>query len=367
MSDCGVRFMNNNLITTTNSTVSSENSTYPFENALDTDRNKLFRFQGNFTIDSSNNKLYFDDGSAQTVTITAGSYTASSLASAIQSGMNAVSSNFTVSYAGNKFTIARTSTFQLTVSTQTNAIWDDIGFAGTDKTGAQTYTADEVRIHTEETVLIDLGVITEVQAILAVDVLNEIFTISSSSTVTIEANNVNVWTSPPLQESVTRTERGLFKHFSNDTNTYYRYWRLVIRDRLNDLGGDSIGFGYLYIGGADQLASTNIQRGFSRTRVDPSIITQSERGQKFSDLRTKYERFTNISVTNMDETDKDVIDENFEDFGLTDPFFISIDPMLVISSTEDEYTRLVRFSQNPAVTQLFLSYYQLGLAFEEVI
>lgn len=371
MSDCGIRFMNNNLATATNSTFTSESSTYPSANAFNTDRNNLFRFDGYFIVTvSSNDKLYINDGSLKSITLDAGEYTGATLATEIQTQLNASSSGYTVTHdaGGNsKFKIVKASgTSQLLVSNQTNAVWDDIGFTGsTDRTGALTYTAEETRIHMYETILVDLGVSTQVQAVLAVDQLDEIFTISADATVTIEANNVDLWTAAPLSESVTRTDRGLFKHFSNDTDTYYRYWRLKIIDRRNMFGG--IGFGYLYIGGSDQLGSTNLARGFSRSRVDPSIITTSESGQKFADTRIKFEKFTGMSITNLIAADKDRIEVNFEDFGTTEPFFISLDPLLQISTVEDEYTRLVRFAGPPNIQQLFLNYYTMSLAFDEVI
>ncbi len=62
-----------------------------------------------FVISSSNNKIIFNDGSDKTATITAGTYTGSELASAIQTALNTAygSSVFTVSYdsAAYKFSI----------------------------------------------------------------------------------------------------------------------------------------------------------------------------------------------------------------------------------------------------------------------
>ena len=60
-----------------------------------------------FVISSSNNTIIFNDGTNKTATITAGTYTGSELATAIQTALNTAGSGFTVSHdsAATKFSI----------------------------------------------------------------------------------------------------------------------------------------------------------------------------------------------------------------------------------------------------------------------
>ena len=98
-----------------------------------------------YTIDSRNNKLYFDDGSAKTATISSGQFSGTTLASTLQSSMNAVSSGFTVSYSTttNKMTISHASNFELTTTSTNNAVWEYIGFdTDADNTASNSYTSD---------------------------------------------------------------------------------------------------------------------------------------------------------------------------------------------------------------------------------
>ncbi len=100
-------------------------------------------------ITESNRRLDFSDGSTRVAEITLGVYTPRTLAVAVETAMNAVSSGITVSYsdATHKFTIAKGSgTLQLLINTGANketAVWTLLGFArGANKTGSLSYTAD---------------------------------------------------------------------------------------------------------------------------------------------------------------------------------------------------------------------------------
>ena len=102
-----------------------------------------------YTINNTNNNIYFQDGVSGilTATITEGNYTANSLASAIGTALTASSSvpltyTVTVSSVTNKFTIAATGSFSLFPATQTaNAIWRTIGFNGPNQISNTTFTA----------------------------------------------------------------------------------------------------------------------------------------------------------------------------------------------------------------------------------
>jgi hypothetical protein len=79
-----------------------------------------------------------------TVTITPGQYDVDDLRSALETALIVLDATFTVAYSNltKKFTIARTGNFDLTLSTSTiNTL---IGFGKVDKTGAATYTSDNV-------------------------------------------------------------------------------------------------------------------------------------------------------------------------------------------------------------------------------
>lgn len=129
-----IRFMRNNLISlSVNSfTFSSETTGFEAANVLNTNRSETWKPSGNFTIDSTNNIIYINDGSNKDIAITEGNYaTPDLMATEIQTKLNASSSNWTVSYDTGggtfKFTISNTSSVTLRLSSTTNAVWDTIG------------------------------------------------------------------------------------------------------------------------------------------------------------------------------------------------------------------------------------------------
>tara|TARA_Y100001973_G_scaffold94519_1_gene146635 strand:+ start:329 stop:1087 length:759 start_codon:yes stop_codon:yes gene_type:complete len=95
-------------------------------------------------IDTTNNKIPFNDGTDQVATLNVGDYTLTEFVTEISRALNAASSlTFTVSVdrSTRLITIAAGSTFELqtTSGTAVNA-FSLMGFSGADKTGADTYT-----------------------------------------------------------------------------------------------------------------------------------------------------------------------------------------------------------------------------------
>jgi hypothetical protein len=102
-----------------------------------------------YNVNSSNNKFDFNDGVARTVTITPSNYTATTLASALQTGLNASGTGltFTVTYstATYKFTVAATGGFSMPFATGTNhttSICLVLGFTATDHGSAASQVSD---------------------------------------------------------------------------------------------------------------------------------------------------------------------------------------------------------------------------------
>lgn len=107
---------------------------------------------GYWEIDATKNKLYFNDGSDRTATITVDDYDADTVAAEIATQMTSVGGQtYTCVYSNTsrKFQISASGNFTLQCSTyQTNAIWADIGFStASDKSGTNAYQGDYVRIH----------------------------------------------------------------------------------------------------------------------------------------------------------------------------------------------------------------------------
>lgn len=363
------RFMSNNFLPSS-FTYSSQKTGFAAENVYNTSRSKLWKTGGNFEITSSNNSIYINDGSNKTVTLTSGSYTYSSLATHVQTQLNASSSSWTCTYSTttNKFTLARSSgTRILRFSQTTNAAWDTLGYTQTaDTTGSPTsFIADESRIHTSEWLKCDMGVAQEATFIALIGAIDSLFTLSAAATVKVQASNLDSWTSPPVDVTVPVSGASAMKMLDDDIGTGYRYWRIVIIDRLNPLGPEGIEIGYAYLGDHKTITLSNIATGFTKTLVDPSVALQSESGALFFETRPRYLSISGAQIQLLNGTEFDEIEQLFYDLGVSNPFFVSIDPGTEVSRNLSDLTRFVVMASPPQLQHIIRDYYTIQFEMRE--
>lgn len=368
MGTARIRFMNNQYMSR-NFTYSSQQSSFPASNVYNTSRSRVWKPAGNFEITTANNKLYISDGSNKTITLTAGSYTPASLASHIQTQLNASSSNWTCSYdlvSTFKFTIARSSgTNVLRKSQTTDAVWDTIGFTGNTDISSDPFVADEQRNHTSEWVKCDLGIPQQATFVGIISGIDEVFTLSETATVKIQANNIDYWNSPPVDITIPVDDSGCLRFIDTENTASYRFWRVQIVDRLNYLGPEGIKIAYIYVGDHVSMTTSNIATGFRKELVDPSNVLQSENGALFFETRPRYLSFSNAQVQLLSGSEQRELEQLFYDLGKREPFFVSIDPDLEVSATLGELTRFVVMTNNPTFDHVIRNYYNINFDMRE--
>lgn len=370
--NCRVRFSENNFaeLTSNTATYSSALAAYPGSNVINKFRSLIWKPSGYFKITAgSNDILYINDGSDKDVTITAGEYTTPALlATQIQTDLNAASSNWTVSYSTStyKFTLANTATIVLRLSEDTTPIWDTIGFTTSANRSGTSLLADQQRNHTEEFAIFDLGYNYEPTFFACISPLSEVFSTSRTGTISIQANNINSWDSPPFDVTLSRTDDGVFKFFDDQTSTGYRYWKFKIVDKLNTGGPEGLSFGHLYIGDYITLDDRNIGNGIQFDLIDPSERLTSENGAIYFNTRTKYYRISSASIKYLNETDRVTIKNMFNKLGMTTPFYISVDPREGISS-DQEMTKYVIFDDQPTFNHIISSIFNFSFSVREVV
>lgn len=367
-----IRFMQNNFAKLTNAQIeySSELPSFPFTNSTNPFRSRVWKTSGFFEIVlDSNDKLYINDGSDKTITLT-GSFTTPALfASYLQTQLNAASSGWTVSYSSTTFSfqISRTSSATLRLSQTTNAVWDTIGFTTTTDLVGTSFDADQQRNHTEERVTFDLGYNATINFFAMIGPLDELFSISADATITLMASNLNLWDNPPLSVNISVTSKGAMRFLDDLGDTGYRFWRVRVVDRLAIAGPTAMSIGVLYLGDYLTLSNRNISVGFGTDTIDPSTITESESGALHFDTRTKYTKFSSASIGLLDRDDKDNLKQMFDVLGKTTPFFVSIDPTLCISNGLDEFTKYVIFGSEPSFNHVIRDIFSMTLEFREVV
>lgn len=373
--NCRIRFMDNNLAELTSGSInySSELAAFPGSNTINKFRSKVWKPSGYFLITAnSNDKIYINDGSNKTVTISAGEYTPADLATEIQTQLNSSSSGWTFDYdntAGEyKFRFAHGSAHTLRFSQTTEAAWSDLGFVlSSDETISTERKADEQRNHMYEYITYDLGYNAKIEFFAVISPLDEEFSISEHATIKIQANNLNDFSSPPLDVTLSRTGSGIFYFFDEIADSGFRFWKFYFEDKYNTNGPEGFSLSYVYLGDYTTLTTTNLQSGFIKTIQDPSLSTESEGGAIYFDRKTKFVRISNGQIALLDTAGRDALEQLFFDFGTTTPFFISLDPRNSVSSTLPDFTKYVVFENSPVFTHVKAQYFNMNLSFREVL
>jgi hypothetical protein len=369
-----IRFMANNLagLNVNARQFSSEQAGFEGVNAFNSFRSSIWRMSGHFLIDSTNDQIYINDGSDLAVSIPQASYTTPTLlAAAIETALNAVSSNWSVSYdlAGGtyKFTISNTGSVTFRLSQTTNSIADAIGYTTTTDLTGLSFVADQQRNHTNEFVTIDFGFQGSVEFIAIISDVDQSFGLSSSAIVTLEGNNIDNFTNPPFSKTLTVNDQGIFEFNDTDPIATFRFWRLNIVDKFNSILGPNLEVGNIYLGGYQTLTGRNITSGFTDTLIDPSKRSQSEGGVLYFDKKTKYKSFSSIPIRLLEDADKQVIKDVFQTVGKTEPFYLSLDPLGQISSDITEFTIFCVFESEPVFTSVGSCFFNTTLNVREVV
>lgn len=357
----GVRILHDNFLDeslVSHQTESSEQAAFPVSNAFNFQRrSKVWRSNGYWEITSSNNVIVFREsvGVNLTATVTAGEYTSSTtLYAAIKTALEAVGdSTYTVSTDATTLKVKIASNgsggggiFQIMWTNASTTMDATLGFSTTeDDTGALTYTADELKIHTSEWIKWDFGISTLPKAFCLIGARNSPIKISPSAVIKIQGNETDSWSSP--SESITLTYRDDVIYSIDEDGLWdeaLRYARLSIVDQDNPQGYVQIGS--LFLGDFFEPTRGGVQFPFSGQYIDSSITSFSEGGQTFSDIRQKTELFS-INWYGLNTTDRELIDSLWDDLGTSNSFFMQFDPDVQFSSSANKMIRYVKFQSPP--------------------
>ena len=331
---------------------SSENSTFPATNITGDRRVKVWRSNGYYNVTSSNNEILFNEGGSDvTATITAAEYTSgSSFLSAVESAMEAASPNtrnYTVSYDATtgKIRIAVTSgTFEVKWGSSSAA--DMLGFDPTDDSGASAYIADALRLHTNEFVLVDLGIASIPYAFIAINQRNESIPLSPNATLTIEGNSTNTFSTTQFSQTLTYDNSAIaYSNLSGFAAVGYRYWRFNVVDRDN--GNGYVSISKLFLGDVFNPSRGAMQFGARFSHIDDSITSFAIGGQSFSEIRSQSESF-GIRYFGLTNAEKEQLETVFREKGTHTKFFMVIDNTAEAMTTDNEYyIRYVKFASPP--------------------
>lgn len=371
------RFFDSNFIDIdilANADVSSEQAAFPVENAYNSSRrSKVWRSNGYYEVDATNNVIIFRETTLVnlTATIAEGNYSRTAFMAAVKAALEAAgASTYTVTFTSMfKFNIASNlagggGIFQLITSSGSFTAEDLLGYDTTDYTGASSYMADSIRIHTSEFIVWDLGIASNPTAFMLIDARNEPIQISPTATITLQGNQTNNFTGTPAFSTTLTYDDRILHYFDDEglADEALRYWRIKIVDRTNPNG--YIQVGAFYLGSHYAPTRGAPQFPFRDTQIDRSNTLYSEGGQTFSEIRPKTASFT-TEWFGLTVAEKEEIEFIFEQFGKSIPFFISMDTEVVLGSVQQYYIRYVKFADAPTFEDLRANIWNMDLSFEE--
>jgi hypothetical protein len=355
-------FTTNLLDEAVSKTASSEAVGYPAENVYNIDRRRLnWRSAGYWLVVGGSNVITFQEtiGVNKTATIAAGAYATDALfLAAIVTAMMGAAGRVGTYTATRDVTTGNIKITQSVAGgaavfrlmwTVTPAFGTILGYdTSADMTGALFYIADELRIHTEEHFIFDLGFPAQPHGFLAVSDRNRPINIQPTATVLLMGNPTNNFAAP-AETFVITVRDFLLGYISKDGISLlqangYRYWKLQIIDNDNPDG-------YLELGAMGLLVQASISRGcptfpYESNPIDYSSKEFSESGQKWVGKRPKTE-VHNLSWDGLTNADFQVLKDFWEEMGTSSAFFVSLDPDSAFSSDGVTWCRLVSFDNGP--------------------
>jgi hypothetical protein len=352
--NCNALFCDNNYFDNGSITASSALSDYPATNLFSTIRSRLWKPSGIFEISASNNKVYIN---GTTYTIPVLTYTVSTLITAFNLATGKTLSRNSLG----RFVITLGASGTLNLATTTNAIWDALGYLGSSNLTGTVFTADERRYSTGEWLKIDMGIAQRADFAALIMPANEKFS-APNAVIKLQGDNLDIWNSPAVNLTMAISADGSFIA-PPDTTQLCRFWRILITDRTNN----ALSFAVAHIGSAKVLSNTNIATGFSRNREDQSIQMYSEAGQLYVDRRPKVTRLSSVQIQMLKESELIEIEQLFYDLGNNVPFFLCLDPKLVVSTSLSQMTHYVAVTGGFSLSHVIASYYNFSVELREYL
>lgn len=353
------------LITTSMITNSGAASGFEDDYLVNDNRGNFYQSAGNFTIGSTNNKIYINDGSDKTITLTSANYTATSLATHIQTQLNASSSTWTATYTLGKFILTRGSSAVLRLSVTTNSAASTIGFTTLVNLTNTTFTADAYRIHTSEYILVDFGAATEPDLFFIVAPKNYTW-LSSTAVIKLQANASDSWGSPSLDVTLEFDSHKSVYMIDQNATRSYRYWRVLITD-IDNYTMEFFRASYLFIGDYISLSSRNISSGFTKSFIDQSTQFTTDTGVKNSTDRPIQEKYTGLMIPYLTTSNRATLQEYFISKKKITPFLAILDGDVDTTIDVNDMSVWGRLVDIPSILHIKGSYYSMKFDIEEAL
>lgn len=352
-------------------TASSSDLEFPVTNIRNPLRTKVWRSTGNFVIDATNNAIDFDEGGGElNATIASATYTPSGLESAIKTALEAAGAEtYTITYSTStgKWTIATGGgTLSLLWDTGINSatsVGTTIGFdVSANDTGSTSYISDDIALHTEEFIKLDLGSAQDVDSFgMVFDPVDGI-KFSGSAVLNLQANATDDFSAPTVDVTLTiDTVFSTITHFFA-TSQSFRFWRLKIVDTQNT--NLNVEVSKMILSEATQLAQVP-QIGFVDALRDQSNTFTNKFGHEYHDEYPERRMFT-FSYSALTEADTLTLQNIYRTVGRTTPISIAFDSQAT-TFDKDRFFIYGKWMNEFQSTNVFFTFFDVGIEILEAM
>jgi hypothetical protein len=352
---------------------SSEQTLFPAENVLANKRAyKTWRSNGYFKVTSSNNQIVFKEGilaSDVIATIAVGEYTTrAAFLLAVADALTAAGDNtYTATVDSNLMTVI---TSDLSTNFYFGLIGDSVDFTALDLLGysaieyggSDSYTAEQIVLHTMEFLEFDLGVATEVQAAILLGRCDQEFGLSSNAQITLKINETASWDSPEYSEALTWNEFGVYTLDADGVFPIRRRVRIEIVDPQNPNG--YIELASVFVGTLQEFERASPQFGFNDTVQDLTAVLDLMGGSLIGDRRPRYSEIQ-YNLNFLTNQDKEDLQDIYERFGLIRPLFFIFDENETLGTEAERMVRLMRFTGPLSFTKESARIWTVGMRLRE--
>lgn len=343
-----------------NAYASSEDADFPASNVYDLERRKkAWRSAGCFEIPSGSNTIVFQEsaGVNLTATVVVDDYASDALFFAAVKlaledagvGTYTVSRDTVTGRIKIVQSVAGGATVFRLMWTGATGLGGLMGFdTSADDTGATTYTADLLKIHTSEWLKWDLGIPSNPTCFAAFGDKNAALPFSPNATLKLQANQTDNWSAPAVDLTITYRENVL-GYINTDGLAGagiagYRYWRLYVVDSANP--NLYVTLGALYLGPHVVTTRGCPEYPLEISAEDYTLVGLTDGGQDFAGKRAQTD-LPSLSWAKLDNASKEALEAVWLSYGLHSNFIVGLDINGVFSSDPFQQVRLVKFAQKP--------------------
>jgi len=185
--------------------------------------------------------------------------------------------------------------------------------------------------------------------------------ISSAATITIEANPVNVWTSPALSQAMTINEDWSVSSYYPTSDQNYRYWRIVIEDPGN-------AYGYVHLSNiiiGKGIDIQNADKGFTLQNSDMSKVVTNDNGERIVVKNALKFKQLKMNFRILDKDDSELIAIAFERNGMTVPVYVTMDEK-DLAQDKDQNAVYGYFAPKLKISHVNYDIFRTGLVVGEI-